>query len=90
MSDISGIDADEAEIVRIMSKLPEFAWLESAEISKIRRQIRHEIAKILGQYFEENTRNAKPKWSIKFKEAGISEDDGKAAISCARRLGIDI
>jgi hypothetical protein len=90
MSDISDINADEAEIVRIISRLPEFAWLKSAETSKIRHEIRHKIAKILGEYFEEKTRNARPKWSIKFKEAGISEDDGKTAISCARRLGIEI
>ena len=29
-------------------------------------------------------------WIEKFEKAGISEDDGKAAIACARRLGIDI
>jgi len=90
MSDISKIDADEAEIIRIMSNLPEFSWLESADLSKIRHEIRHKIAKILGEYFEENTRKAKSEWTIKFKEAGISEDDGKTAISCARRLGIEI
>jgi hypothetical protein len=90
MSNISNINADEAEIVRIISRLPEFAWLESADLSKIRSEIRHEIAKILGEYFAEKTRNAKPHWTIKFKEAGISEDDGKTAISCARRLGIEI
>jgi hypothetical protein len=90
MSDISNIDADEAEIVRIMSRLPEFAWLESADLHKVRREIRHEIAKILGQYFAEKTRGAKPKWTTKFKEAGISDDDGKTAIACARRLGIEI
>ncbi|HEX9844960.1 MAG TPA: hypothetical protein VGA92_00685 [Candidatus Nitrosotenuis sp.] len=90
MSNISNINADEAEIVRIISRLPEFAWLESADLSKIRSEIRHEIAKILGEYFAEKTRNTKPNWTIKFKEAGISEDDGKTAISCARRLGIEI
>ncbi len=61
MSDISDIAADEAEIVRIMSKLPEFSWLESADLSKIRHEIRHKIAKILAEYFKENTRNGKPK-----------------------------
>lgn len=90
MSDISDIDGDEAEIVRIMSRLPEFAWLETADLAKIRHEIRNKIAKVLGKYFLENTRRIKPKWTIKFNEAGISEDDGKTAISCARRLGIEI
>jgi hypothetical protein len=29
-------------------------------------------------------------WIKKFENAGISEDDGKAAIACARRLGLEI
>jgi len=90
MSDYSEIDADEAEIARIMSKLPEFAWLETAELKKIRHEITHKIAKILQEYYLENTRGAKPVWSAKFAQAGISEDDGKTMISCARRLGMEI
>jgi hypothetical protein len=34
--------------------------------------------------------NTKTGWTEKFLKAGITEDDGKAAIACARRLGIDI
>lgn len=84
------IDADEAEIARIMCKLPEFAWLESAELPKIRHEIRHKISDILRQYYIENTQNAKKLWTEKFTNAGITEDEGKSAIACARRLGIDI
>jgi hypothetical protein len=90
VSDISEIDADEAEIVRIMSRLSEFAWLESADLRKIRRELKSGIAKTLREYFAENTRGTTPNWIIRFKDSGISEDDGKTAISCARRLGIDI
>jgi hypothetical protein len=36
----------------------------------------------------ENTSLAEPKWTVTFKNAGITEDDGKAAISCARRPGL--
>lgn len=86
----SELDADEAEIARIMVRLPEFAWLESAEIDKIRHEIRHKIAKTLQQYYLENTRMNLGNWSAKFSQAGITEDDGKSAISCARRLGIEI
>jgi hypothetical protein len=86
----SELSADEAEIARIMVRLPEFAWLESAEITKIRHEIRNKIAKTLQQYYLENTRMNQGNWSTKFNQAGIMEDDGKSAISCARRLGIEI
>ena len=45
---------------------------------------------ILQEYYRENTMDLKTKWTEKFEKAGISEDDGKAAIACARRLGINI
>lgn len=90
MNDVSDIDADEAEIVRIMSRLPEFAWLANADINKIRHEVRHKIASTLREYFKENTQQTSPKWTSKFNESGISEDDGKTAISCARRLGLEI
>jgi hypothetical protein len=90
MSDASDIGADEAEIARIMSRLPEFAWLESADLVKIRHEIKGKIAKALSEYFIENTRKTKPDWIIRFGESGITEDEGKTVIACARRLGIDI
>jgi (p)ppGpp synthase/HD superfamily hydrolase len=86
----SELDENEAEIARIMVRLPEFAWLESAETAKIRHEIRHKIAKTLQQYYMENTRMVQSGWSARFIQAGITEDDGKSAISCARRLGIEI
>ncbi|HUU48067.1 MAG TPA: hypothetical protein VMW55_04705 [Nitrosopumilaceae archaeon] len=48
------------------------------------------IGVILREYYKENTRNTPKIWTDKFEHAGISDDDGKAAIACARRLGIDI
>lgn len=84
------IDADEAEIIRIISNLPEFSWLATAELSKIRHEIKGKIAKILRQYYLENTRDSKGDWTAKFAASGISEDDGKTMIACARRLGIEI
>ena len=84
------IDVDEAEIARIIIRLPEFAWLETTDLSKIRHEIRHKIAKILQEYYRENTCMEPGNWNAKFKQAGINEDDGKLMISCARRLGIEI
>jgi hypothetical protein len=87
---MSEIDADEAEIIRIISKLPEFSWLVTADLGKIRHEIKDTIAKILRNYYAENTQGVKGQMTAKFASAGINEDDGKTMIVCARRLGIEI
>ncbi len=55
-----------------------------------RYRLDDQIGVILREYYHENTMNTKTSWTEKFLKAGITEDDGKAAIACARRLGIDI
>jgi len=55
-----------------------------------RNRLDDQIGVILREYYQENTMNTKTHWTEKFLKAGITEDDGKAAIACARRLGIDI
>ncbi len=55
-----------------------------------RHRLDDQIGVILREYYHENTMTTKTGWTEKFLKAGISEDDGKAAIACARRLGIDI
>ncbi len=55
-----------------------------------RHRLDEQIGVILREYYRENTMNTKTGWIQKFLKAGITEDDGKAAIACARRLGIDI
>lgn len=87
---MSEIDADEAEIARIISQVPEFSWLATADFDKIRREIKGKISKVLREYYMENTRHTKGDWTAKFSQAGITEDDGKTMIACARRLGIEI
>ncbi len=49
-----------------------------------------QICVILREYYRENTVNLQTGWTEKFIKSGITEEDGKAAIACARRLGIDI
>ncbi len=49
-----------------------------------------QIGVILREYYKENTMHTSEFWMKQFEKAGITEDDGKAAIACARRLGIDI
>ena len=48
------------------------------------------ISLILRRYFLEKTTQIDKQISLEFETVGISEDEGKAAIACARRLGIDI
>jgi len=49
-----------------------------------------QIGVILREYHKENTMNTKAGWIEKFEKVGIAQNDGKSAIACARRLGIDI
>ena len=62
------------------------AGMNDATLTRLNTQ----IGTILREYYRENTMNTKTGWTEKFLKFGITEDDGKAAIACARRLGIDI
>jgi uncharacterized membrane protein len=53
-------------------------------------RLESKIGMILRQYYAENTTEKEYGWVEKFGNVGITEDDGKAAIACARRLGLDI
>ena len=55
-----------------------------------KRRLVDRVGMILREYYRENTQNLDTKYAEKLLEYGITEDDGKAAIACARRLGIDI
>jgi hypothetical protein len=55
-----------------------------------RHRLDNQIGGILRKYYKENTLGIETTWTEKFEKAGITKDDGKAAIACARRLGIDI
>jgi hypothetical protein len=55
-----------------------------------RQKLDDEIGTILREYYRENTMEAATEWTQKLENVGIDEDAGKAAIACARRLGIDI
>ena len=55
-----------------------------------RNRLDDEIGTILREYYRENTMGTQTGWTEKLLKVGIDEDAGKAAIACARRLGIDI
>ena len=81
---------DEKELVEIMSRLVELSYMKNMDFKEIRKEIGHKIAPILQEYYAENTRLEKTGRTKQLENSGITEDDGKTAISCARRLGINI
>lgn len=83
------LSLEDIEFLKILAN-SDASLLEQGMTENIRHKIDSRIGMILRNYYRENTMNLKPVWTMQFIKAGISEDDGKAAISCARRLGIDI
>jgi len=79
---------EETEIIRIMYKLPTFH--KQIEDKSLKSEIMNICKNILHEYYLENTQGIKGKWTKEFQNSGVSEDDGKNAISCGRRLGMDI
>jgi hypothetical protein len=77
------------EFIKILAN-SDSTILEKGMNSVIKERLDSQIGVILREYYKENTMGTSTIWTEKFEKAGISEDDGKAAIACARRLGIDI
>jgi len=86
MTDLS---LDDIEFIKILAN-SDSTILQKGMNETTRRRLDSQIGVILREYYKENTTNTKSGWTEKFEKVGITEDDGKAAIACARRLGIDI
>jgi hypothetical protein len=86
MTDLS---LEDIEFIKILATSDATILLASMN-NATRHRLDDQIGIILRKYYHENTMNTKTSWTEKFLKAGITEDDGKAAIACARRLGIDI
>ena len=86
MADLS---LENIEFIKILAT-SDATILQAGMNDATRRRLDDQIGVILREYYHENTMNTKTVWTEKFLKAGITEDDGKAAIACARRLGIDI
>lgn len=79
----------DAEFIKFLAN-SEVTNLEKRMDIATKERMNHQIGPILRKYYHENTRGIKTGWTERFKQFGISEDEGKAAIACARRLGFDI
>jgi len=86
MSDLS---LEDIEFIKILAT-SDATILQAGMNNTTRQRLDDQIGVILREYYRENTMGTKTGWTEKFLHVGISEDDGKAAIACARRLGIDI
>ena len=83
------LSLEDIEFIKILAN-SDSTILQAGMSEATRYRLDAQIGVILREYYKEHIMNAKTGWIGKFKKAGITEDDGKAAIACARRLGIDI
>ncbi|MFQ5496572.1 MAG: hypothetical protein ACE5DU_01655 [Nitrosopumilus sp.] len=83
------LSLEDIEFIKILST-SDSTTLQSGMNDATRHRLDAQIGVILREYYREKTMNIKTGWSEKFLKSGITEDDGKSAIACARRLGIDI
>ena len=86
MADLS---LEDIEFIKILAT-SDATLLQAGMNDATKHRLDAQIGVILREYYQENTMNTQTGWTEKFLKAGITEDDGKAAIACARRLGIDI
>ena len=83
------LSLENIEFIKILAN-SDAAILEKGMNSATKDRLDSQIGVILREYYKENTMHTSEFWTKQFEKAGITEDDGKAAIACSRRLGIDI
>jgi len=86
MADLS---LENIEFIKILAT-SDATILQAGMNESTRLKLDSEIGTILREYYRENTMGTQTGWTEKLLKVGIDEDAGKAAIACARRLGIDI
>ena len=86
---MTNLSLEDIEFIKILAN-SDATILQIGMNESTKHRLDEQIGVILREYYQENTMNTKTGWTEKFLKAGITEDDGKAAIACARRLGIDI
>lgn len=83
------LSLEDIEFIKILAT-SDAMTIQAGMNEPTRNRLDEQIGTILREYYLENTTNAQYGWTEKFRKAGITEDDGKSAIACARRLGIII
>ena len=83
------LSLENIEFIKILAT-SDAVILEAGMNEATRHRLDEQVGTILREYYHENTRGTQTGWTEKLSKMGINEDEGKAAIACARRLGIDI
>ena len=83
------LSLEDIEFIKILAN-SDATILQMGMNDTTRNRLDMQIGVVLREYYRENTMHTDTNWNEKFLKAGISEDAGKSAIACARRLGIDI
>ncbi|MEZ7989005.1 MAG: hypothetical protein QMC56_01700 [Nitrosopumilus sp.] len=83
------LSLEDVEFIKILAT-SDSTILQAGMNDATRQRLDDRVGTILREYYKENTQNTGTQWTEQLMKFGITEDDGKAAIACARRLGIDI
>ena len=83
------LSLEDIEFIKILAT-SDATILQAGMNEATRQRLDEQVGVILREYYRENTMGTQTVWTEKLLKVGISEDDGKSAIACARRLGIDI
>jgi hypothetical protein len=83
------LSLEDIEFIKILAT-SDSTILQAGMNDATRKRLDKRVYVILRGYYHENTQNLDTKYTKQLMKYGITEDDGKAAIACARRLGIDI
>ena len=83
------LSLEDIEFIKILAT-SDATILQAGMNEATKTRLDEQIGPILREYYHENTRFTGNNRTEQFERAGITEDDGKSAIACARRLGIDI
>lgn len=83
------LSLENIEFIKILAT-SDATILQAGMNESTRHRLDSEIGIILREYYRENTMGTQTGWTEKLLKVGIDEDAGKAAIACARRLGIDV
>jgi hypothetical protein len=86
---LNNLNLEDIEFIKILAHSDSII-LEKTMNGPTRTRLESQIGTILREYYRENTMGHDKVWTRTFESVGITEDEGKAAIACARRLGLNI
>jgi hypothetical protein len=83
------LSLEDIEFIKILAT-SDSTILQTGMNNATKKRLNDRVGMILREYYQEHTQNTGTQLTEQLMKYGITEDDGKSAIACARRLGIDI